>query len=50
MDKSAIKILEEEGAKYLAEEVVVDGKIVTALGPSVAKKFGEALIKVLTSN
>ena len=45
MDKSAIKILEENGAIYTPESVVVDGKIVTAEGPAVAGKFAEALIK-----
>ena len=50
MDKSAVKILKEEGAQYLAEEVVIDEKIVTAVGPPAAKKFGEALVEVLTAN
>lgn len=45
MDKSAIKILEENGAIYTPESVVVDGKIITANGPDAAKKFAEALIK-----
>jgi len=49
LDKSAIKILKEEGAEYLDEDVVIDGKIVTASGPMVAKKFGQALVEVLTS-
>lgn len=48
MDKSPIRMLEEGGAKYQAEDVVIDGKIVTANGPGAAKKFGEALIEVLT--
>ena len=47
MDKSAIKILEENGAIYTPESVVVDGKIVTAEGPAVAGKFAESLIKIL---
>jgi protease I len=49
MDKSAVRILEEEGAKYLAETVVVDGQIVTAVGPPAAKQFGEKIVEVLTS-
>lgn len=48
MDKSAIKMLKEGNAKYVEEDVVVDGKIVTASGPPAAKEFAEALIKVLT--
>lgn len=49
MDKSAIKILKESGAEYLAEDVVADGKIVTAAGPHAAREFAEALIKALTT-
>ncbi len=48
LDKSAIKILKEGGAQYLAEDVVVDGKIITAPGPLAAKKFGEKIVEVLT--
>ena len=48
LDKSSIKILEEKGATYQDEAVVVDGKVVTANGPVAAQEFGEALIEVLT--
>lgn len=48
MEKSTIRMLEEGGAQYLAEEVVIDGKIITAVGPLAAEKFGEALIAALT--
>lgn len=47
MDKSAVKILKEEGAKYQAESVVMDGKIVTADGPASARKFADAIIDTL---
>ncbi len=47
MDKSTIKILEDNGAIYQDEDVVVDGKIITANGPAAAKKFGEAIVEVL---
>ncbi len=47
MDKSAVKILKEEGAKYQSKPVVVDGKIITADGPQSARKFAEAIIEVL---
>jgi len=47
MDKSAVKILKEEGAKYKNEEVVIDGNIITANGPPVARKFAEAVIEKL---
>jgi protease I len=48
LEKSAIRILEEEGASYQDEDVVVDGRIVTANGPVAAKEFAQALIDVLT--
>lgn len=48
LDKSSIRTLEEKGAVYQAEAVVVDGKIITASGPAAAKEFGETLIEVLT--
>lgn len=47
LDKSAVKILEEEGANYQSEPVVVDGKIITALGPGAARKFGETIVRML---
>jgi len=49
MDKGPVKILEENGADYQEEPVVVDGKIITGNGPSAAKDFGEAIKKLLTS-
>ena len=49
IDKSAIKMLKEQGAEYQEEDVIADGKIVTASGPPAAKKFGEAIISLLTS-
>ena len=48
MDKSPVKILEENGAIYQDESVVTDGKIITGNGPGAAKEFGEAIIKALT--
>jgi len=47
MDKSAAKILKENGADYQDKDVVVDGKIITANGPAAAKKFGQAIAEVL---
>lgn len=47
-DQSTVKILEKNGAHYLSEAVVVDGKIVTANGPGAAKKFGEKIVEALT--
>jgi len=39
--------LEGEGVIYTGEDVTVDGNIVTAKGPSVAKKFGETIAKLI---
>lgn len=47
LDKSAIRMLKEGGAEYLPEDVVRDGKLVTANGPAAAKKFAEVLIETL---
>lgn len=48
LDKSAIKILEEGGAQYQDQEVVVDRKIVTASGPQAAEEFGNKLVEILS--
>ena len=45
MDKSAVKILKEEGVKYFPDSVVKDGRIITANGPAAAKEFAEAIIE-----
>lgn len=47
LDKSAVKILKEEEADYQKEDVVVDKNIITASGPQAARKFGEAVVRVL---
>lgn len=50
LDKSSIKILEENGAIYEDRPVVVvDGKIITANGPEAAKEFAQTIIKLLTT-
>jgi len=43
-DKSAVKILQENGAIYQSELVVQDGNIVTANGPPAVKDFGKAIL------
>jgi len=40
-------ILKENGADYVAEDVVVDGNLITANGPKAATKFGEAILAKL---
>lgn len=48
LDKSAVKILEENGAIYEDKPVVVDGKIITANGPQSARDFAQKVIEILT--
>jgi protease I len=45
--RTQAKILEDNGATYLAEDVVVDGNIITANGPPAAEKFGQAILEKL---
>jgi len=42
-----IAALKEGGAIYTGKGVEMDGKIITATGPSTAKAWGEAIIKAL---
>jgi protease I len=39
--------LVKSGATFTQTDVVVDGRIITASGPDAAKKFGEAILKIL---
>lgn len=48
LDKSAVKILENNGSQYQTQSVVQDGKIITADGPGAANEFGKKLVEVLT--
>ena len=41
------KILEEAGATYVPEHVVVDGNLITADGPEAAEGFGKAIVEKL---
>ena len=49
LDKSAVKILQDNGAIYEDKSVVTDGKIITASGPVAAEEFGEGIKNFLTS-
>ncbi len=42
------KILEDAGAIYVKKDVVVDGNIVTAVGPSAAQEFGAKILSVIS--
>jgi protease I len=48
MDKGPIKILEENGAIYQDQPVVIDGKIITGAGPTAAEEFGVKIVELLT--
>lgn len=48
LDKSAVKVLEQEGAIHQKGPVVIDGKIITAVGPQAARKFGETIVRILS--
>ncbi|MBN1913790.1 MAG: DJ-1/PfpI family protein [Candidatus Omnitrophica bacterium] len=41
------KALTDCGVNYTSADVEIDGNIITASGPSAAKKFGEAIVKAL---
>lgn len=44
---SEIEKLKNKGAHYTGKNVEIDGKIITANGPTAATKFGEAIISAL---
>jgi protease I len=44
-DSAYIAALEASGANYINENVVVDGKIITADGPAAATAFGERILE-----
>ncbi|PIN76441.1 thiamine biosynthesis protein ThiJ [Candidatus Woesearchaeota archaeon CG10_big_fil_rev_8_21_14_0_10_36_11] len=46
-DGKQSKILEENGATFVNEQVVVDGKIVTANGPKAAEMFGKKVVDLM---
>ena len=48
-DERAIQILKKKGANYLAENVVVDGRIITAVGPAAAEEFADRILEKLRS-
>ncbi|MGC8651193.1 MAG: DJ-1/PfpI family protein [Minisyncoccia bacterium] len=47
LNKTFVKILQENGALYENKSVVQDGKIITANGPEAAQEFGEKIAEVL---
>lgn len=47
LDKSFVKILEENGAIYEDKLVVIDDNIITANGPDASEEFGKAIVNLL---
>lgn len=47
MDKTLIKILNDSGAIYKEDPVVIDGNIITASGPSYAEEFAKKILDAL---
>ncbi len=47
LDKTPLKILEENGAEYIDKDVVRDGKIITANGPTAAEGFAQKILENL---
>lgn len=47
-DKSAVKILEENGAAYSDKPLVQDKKIITSNSPAAAQQFGRKIVQILT--
>jgi len=45
--EESLKALRQGGCSYIAEDVVQDGRIVTACGPHAANDFGRRLIEML---
>ncbi len=49
-DNELEKIYEEYDVKYMPEPVVVEENIITAVGPTAAKTFGQEIVPVLHNN
>jgi protease I len=43
----ALAEIRRANATYVDEPVVVDGNLITAVGPEAAKEFGEQIVKML---
>jgi protease I len=48
LNKESIRILEENGATYVDEPVVKDGRIITANGPDAAEEFGKGIVEMIS--
>ncbi len=43
-------LIEKNGGTYTGKDLEISGRVISAKGPSAAKKFGEAIAKVLEKN
>lgn len=48
-DRLVMKYIENNGATYIKEPVVVSGKIITGNGPNASEEFAETIVKILNS-
>lgn len=46
-NKEGAEILKDNGATYVDQDVVIDGKIITARGPEAAEAFGKKILEAL---
>ena len=49
-DEKQAEILTKNGAEFVDQPVVVDGKIITANGPPAAEEFGKEILEMLKGN
>lgn len=49
-DSKLEEIFEEHNAVYIRQNVVVDGTIITAVGPQAAEEFGNQIVSMLQDN
>ena len=43
-------LIEKNGGTYTGNDLEVSGRVITALGPKAAVKFGDAILKSLSQN
>lgn len=48
LPKTPAELLADNGATYLDQKVVIDGKIITGNGPGAAEEFGNKIVEILT--
>ncbi len=46
-DQTAVQALAEQGASYLDQSVVVDGRLVTANGPAASREFAQKVLNLI---